>query len=72
MISGKRPTRAIRTMHARCEADNEEACLAIAEWWNWFAVVVRVTTIDVIEKRRQPWARTAVLVEYRVSHSCAE
>jgi len=72
MISGKRPTRTIRTMHTGREPDDEEACLAVAEWRNRFAVVIRVTTSDVIEERRQPRARTAVPVENRVSHSCTE
>ncbi len=42
MIAGKGPAGAIRAMHTRCQSDDQQTCLRIAEGGHWTAVIVRL------------------------------
>jgi hypothetical protein len=67
VIPGKRTPGPVRTMHTRGKADDKKSRIAAAERRNGPAVVIGITFVYVIQKRRKSGTLTAVFVEQCVA-----
>lgn len=68
MVSGKRPARAIGTVHPWRESDNKKARVGIAKRSDRAAVIIGVALLYFIKKSRQARTCTTIKIEYRIAH----
>jgi len=62
-ITGKRPTRSIRPVHARGESDDQQFCLRVAEWRYWSTVVAGEPLAHVCEVTCEAFTIDAMNIE---------
>ena len=63
MVSGKRSSGAIRSVHARRKADYQETRVSCTKRRNRAAIVVRVSTVDVVQEVRKTRTGATILVK---------
>ena len=68
MIAGKRSPGTICPMHARSKPNDQETRVNRSKRRHGSAVIIRITTIDVVQKTREARTGATVLVKYRSVH----
>ena len=66
VITRKRATRPIGAVHAGRKSDDEEARVRRTKWRHGTTIVIRITFLNVVEKRREPRTIATLFVEYCV------
>ena len=59
-IACKRPARPVRTVHSRCQADDQEPGLRIAKSRHWPGMIIGMARFYLIQKSGQPGATAAI------------